>query len=116
MQNAQEVYTRLLKTKRQIKELKSELTGYYKENTEYKQLEEKMKTLRDNKKQITTSINHQYPDLVTKLDDLKIDAASDKELLNDIILTTVMKGDDVHIENEYQQAVFPIFSVTLKPE
>lgn len=116
MQNAQEVYTRILKTKKSIKEIKSELTGYYKENEEYKQLEEKMKTLRANKKQITTSINHDYPDLTTKLDDLKIDLASDKELLADIIMTKVMKGEDVQLENEYQQQMLPIFSVTLKPQ
>lgn len=116
MQNAQEVYTRILKTKKSIKEIKSELTGYYKEDSGYKQIEEKMRLYRQNKKQITTQINQQYPKLVTALDDLKIDLASDKELLNDIIMTKMMKGEDIKLENEYQQTMFPIFSVTLKPE
>lgn len=116
MQNAQEVYTRILKIKKSIKEIKSELTGYYKENQGYTELEEKMKKLRQDKKQITTSINQDFPKLITTLDDLKIDLASDKELLNDIIMTKMMKGEDIKLENEYQQTMFPIFSVTLKPE
>lgn len=116
MQNAQEVYNRILETKQKIKDIKAELKGYYQDIPEYVDLEEKLKDLRAKRKRVTLSVDNQHPDLITKLEDLKIDLASDKEMLNDIVVSTVMKGETVELQNQYQQAVLPIFSVTLKPE
>lgn len=116
MKNAQEVYDRIQNTKKEIKELKKTLTDQYEQVPEYLDIQEELKKQRAKRKLITNKVDAENPTIVTKLEDLKIDLASDKEMLNDIVVSTVMRGETVELQNQYQQAVLPIFTVTLKPE
>lgn len=114
MQNAQAIYNKIQETKKKIKNIKSFLKDQYELVSEYNEIQEQLKTLRIKRKEIMCYVHQQYPEEFTQLEDLKIDLASDKELLNDIVLSKYMKGDNIELENAYQQQVLPLFSVTYK--
>lgn len=116
MQNAQEVFNRLQENRRKIKEIKAQLNEAYMQVPEYVELKEKHKVIKEKIKGVRDDVNLGYPELITKLDDLKIDCASDQELLNDIALSTMMKGSQVEIQNEFKQQVLPIFKVIFKKQ
>lgn len=79
-------------------------------------MQEELKGLRAKRKTITNIVDRDNYDVVTKLEDLKIDLRSDKELLNDIVLLKFTKGETIELEDRKHQAVLPIFSVIMKPE
>lgn len=62
---------------------------------------------------IRKEIGSQVPDLVANIEDAKIDLKSDMELLNDIFLTKLIRGEEVKVENQNGQMFLPIFSVKL---
>lgn len=116
MQNAQEIYDRIQDTKKEIKENKDILIEQYKQTPGYNEVQEELKALRAKRKHITNAVDAQNPEVVIKLEDLKIDLASDKELLNDIILSKYMRGEHVELEDKtkYNQAMLPLFTVTMR--
>ena len=115
MQNAQEIFDRIQETKRKIKDIRTFLKSKYKEVSEYVEIQDKKKTLNQKQKLITMEVDSHYPDEITKLEDMKIDLDSDKEMLNDILLTKLMKGEDVELKNNpnRDQMMLPIFAVKL---
>ena len=114
MKNAQEVYNRIQETKTKIKDIKTFLLEQYRDNGEYVEIEEKMKTLREDKKRIVMAVDGRNPGEATMLEDLKIDFSTDKEMLTDIILSQVTKGNMIELQDEFKQDVLPFFSVVLK--
>lgn len=114
MQNAQEIYNRLSQNRRKAADIRKQLKDEYMSVDEYVDLMEQRKQLTSSMKVLKEAVNARHPELVTSLEDLKIDIASDKELLSDILLTGMMRGESVELENEYHQEVLPIFTVSLK--
>lgn len=116
MKDAQVIYNRILELKKKKRELTAILKDQYAQSPEYLELNEKIQALREKRKQVTQAIDSHNSDTVNKLDDLKIDLASEKELFNDVMLNTLVKGETVELQNEYQQAMLPIFSVSLRAD
>lgn len=88
----------------------------YEQVPEYNELMEKRKANTARLKQVKEHVNQDYQSEVTKLEDLRIDLASDQELLNDIALSTMFKGETVEVKDTYEQLYLPIFKVTFKKQ
>lgn len=116
MQQAQTIFSKLQKNKKKLAELKKQLNDEYKQNTEYLDVDLRVKTEQKKRAAIRKTIDEQFPDMVNEINDLKIDIASDKEMLNDIILSNYLKGESVELFNEYAQAQLPIFEVKFIPK
>ncbi len=114
MQNIQEVFARIQKNKKQLKDLKSAYSDALKNVQEYVEVLEKLKTLREKKKQIENTVRQDFATEFQQIEDIKIDIESDQEMLNDIALTQVMKGETVAVTDEYEQNYEPIFLVKFK--
>ena len=114
MQDIQEIFTRLQEAKKKQKDLKSAYNDALKSAQEYQEILDKAKTLRERKKQIEQTIKEQFSGELTKLEDVKIDIASDVELLSDIALTQVMKGETVQVTDSYNNSYEPLFVVRFK--
>ncbi len=114
MQNIQEVFARIQKNKKQLKDLKSAYSDALKNVQEYVELLEKLKTLREKKKQIENTVSQDFSNEFRQIEDIKIDIESDQEMLNDIALTQVMQGQTVAVTDEYEQNYEPVFSVKFK--
>ena len=114
MQNIQTVFNRIQENKNKAKELRKVYKDALESNGEFVEVREKMKTLRENKKRIETAIKEQFSHEIIKLEDLKIDLETDNELLADIALTQMLKGEALAITDKDANEYEPIFKVNFK--
>ena len=114
MATLQEIFNRIAETKKKQKDIRSAYKDALATSLEYQELTEKMKTLREKKKQIEQATKAQFSSELTKLEDYAIDLASDNELLSDAALSQLMHGEKVEVTDEYGNAFEPVFSVKFK--
>lgn len=114
MQNIQEVFIRIQENKKKLKDLKTTFKDALDSATGYKDVVDQLKTLREKKKQIENLVRENFSSEFIKMEDIQIDIQSDQEMISDIALTTVMKGETVSVKDEYEQEFEPIFSVKFK--
>jgi len=81
---------------------------------EYQDIQEEMKRLRDERKAIEEDVRTNSLGITAELEGLKLDIASDTELLADIALNMYTSGENVEITDEYDNRYVPYFRVTFK--
>lgn len=114
MQDIQEIFNRMQAIKKQQKDIRSAYKEALEVSPEYKEIDDKIKTLRERKKQIENSTKESFSGEFTKLDDFKIDLESDNVLLSDIALNKLVKGETVQVVDEYNNSYEPLFTVKFK--
>jgi predicted nuclease with TOPRIM domain len=114
MQDIQELFNRIQVTKKQAKDIRSAYKDALSSSGEYVEINEKIKTLRERKKQIEASIKSDFSGEFTKLEDYKVDLESDNTMLSDAALTKLMKGETVQVVDEYNNTYEPQFNVKFK--
>lgn len=100
--------------KKEQKDLKDMYKDALVQADEYEEIIEEIKTLREKKKQIETRVQQQLGRAWEKLDDLKREVESEKEMMNDIAITTLMKGETVEVKDEFDNPYEPIWKVNFK--
>ena len=114
MQDIQEIFNRIQEAKKKKKDLESAYKDALSTSQEYQELKDKLVAMREKKKQIEVAIKEQFSGELIKIDDLKIDIASDMEMLTDIAMTQLMKGETVEVTDQYDNEYEPIFKVSFK--
>lgn len=105
---------RVQEKKAELKDLKSVIKDMLDNSSEWQEIEEKMKALREKRKGVMQIIHDQCSSEMIKIDDLKIDIDSDQEMLNDIAMLSYTKGESIEIKDKYDNQYEPIFSVRFK--
>ena len=100
--------------KKEQKDLRDMYKDALAQADEYEELVEEIATLREKKKQIETRIQAELGRAWEKFDDLKREVETEKEMLNDIALTTLMKGETVEVKDEFDNAYEPTWKVNFK--
>ncbi len=114
MQNAQEVFNKIREMKKEQKDLRDMYKDALVQADEYEELVEEINNLREKKKQIETRIQAELGRAWEKFDDLKREVETEKIMLNDIALTTLMKGETVEVKDEYDNPYEPTWKVNFK--
>ena len=114
MADIQEIFSRIQLTKKKQKDIKATYRDALDSSAEYKEIVDKLKTLREKKKQIEMSVKAQFASEFNQLDAIKTDLESDTTLLSDAALTLLMKGGHVEVQDEYHNVYDPIFQVKFK--
>ncbi len=114
MQNIQEVFNRIQKAKEKQKELKKMYKEALEQTPGYKDIVDDYKELRDKKKQAENQVRQDFAKEFEELDDLKSDIQTDQELLSDIALNKLVKGDTVEVTDKEDNNYEPIFSIKFK--
>lgn len=114
MQNLQEIFSRVQKAKTRQKEIKEIYRDALAGTPEYGELNDKLKTLRERKKQIEQTIREQFSHELTELEDLQVDIESDNELMSDVALTQLIKGETIEIKDQYENEYEPVFNVKFR--
>ena len=114
MQDLQEIFSRIQVTKKQAKDIRSAYKDALAGSGEYVEIIEKIKTLRERKKQIENTIKNDFSGEFTKLEDFKVDLESDNTMLADAAITKMMKGEKVEVVDEYNNTYEPEFKVKFK--
>jgi hypothetical protein len=114
MHQPQLIFDRLTDLKQKAKEIKMMVKDALVALPGYVEATEKIRNIRETKKQIEQSVKQSLAVDITKLDDLQIDIAAEQELLNDASLTKLMKGETVEVEDQYGNKYEPEFKVKFK--
>jgi len=114
MADIQEIFIRIQTTKKKQKDIKSSYRDALAASGEYKEISEKIKVLRERKKQIEMAIKADFQSEFTKLDDFKIDLESDNAILADAALSKIMKGETVEVKDEYENKYEPVWAIKFK--
>lgn len=114
MHNIQEIFDRMQKARVRQKEIKLMYKDALAGTQEYTEINDKLKTLRERKKQIENTLKENFSKEITELEDLKVDLESDAELLSDAALTQLVKGETVEVKDQYENQYEPVFSVKFR--
>ena len=114
MQDLQAVFNRIQENKKKMKDLKDAYKDALSTSQQYKEVTEELKLFKEKKKEIEAAIRGQFANEFRQIEDLKIDIASDQELLSDIAMTQVMQGQTVAVTDQYENEYEPIFKVNFK--
>lgn len=114
MQDLQQVFQRIQEAKKKKKDLETAFKDALGQSLEYQEILEKQTALRERKKQIEKTIKEQFAQELMKIDDLKIDIASDIELLADLAMNKLVKGETIEVVDEYQNQYEPVFKVNFR--
>jgi len=114
MQDIQEIFIRIEEAKKKLKDLKVVYKDALSVSGEYTEIVEQAKTLREKKKSIEMAVKEQFSAEIIQIEDLKIDIASDQELLSDIAMTKFMKGETVEVSDKFENQYEPVFAVKFK--
>jgi len=114
MSNLQEVFLRIRTNRQQQKKIKEAYRDALYNSPSYKEIVDDLNELKAKKKQIESDTKAQFSSEFTKLEDMKIDLDSDLEMISDLALNQLMKGETVKVKDEYEVEYDPIFSVKFK--
>lgn len=114
MKTIQEVFDRLSEIKKQQKDCKSAYKDALDNSDNYRKVAEDLKALREKKKQLETIAQQELGDQYRKIEDLDLELKGQKEMLNDVAITSLMKGDTVEVKDQYGNAYEPVWSVSFK--
>ena len=114
MDKLQEAFNRICEIKKEQKKIKSAYRDALISSPTYKKITDELKELREKKKKFEEGIRVDFSGEFTKLEDMKIDLESEYELLNDIALTQLMKGETIKVTDQYDNSYDPVFSVKFK--
>jgi predicted nuclease with TOPRIM domain len=114
MLNIQEVFIKIREMKKEQKELRDMYKDALVQADKYEEIVEEIKVLREKKKEIEARVQSQLGRAYEKLDDLKREVESEKEMLSDIAITTLMKGETVAVKDEFENDYEPQFKVAFK--
>jgi hypothetical protein len=114
MAQLQEIFDRIKESKKEQKEIKTIYRDALATSSEYEDIVEELKTLKERKKTIEGDIRSQFSSELDKLESIKLDIATDNEMLSDIALNQLVKGEKLALTDEYDNEYEPSFSVRFK--
>lgn len=114
MANLEQVFDRISEIKKQQKDIKTSYKDALVTSQSYQDVVEELKKLKEKKKNIELAIREDFSYEFQKLEDLKIDLASEQEVLSDIALTKLMKGESIALKDKHDVEYEPVFSVKFK--
>ena len=100
MSQLQLVFDRIQKSKKEVKEIKAMYNDALNNSQEYQRIIEQQKVLKINKKVIESRVKGEFESELDKLDVLKNEIKSDSQLLSDISVAMVAKGEIIEVKDE----------------
>ncbi len=114
MRNIQEIWNSINEKKREQKQYKNMYKDALDSSHEYQEILEKLKALKDRKKQIENETKNELGNDWDKVDLLSLHIREERETLADVAISTLMKGETVQVEDQDNNPYEPVFSVRFK--
>ena len=114
MQDLQAIYARMQETKAKIKELRAQYKDALSGIPEYQTVKEKLDGYRLRKKQLETEVKKEMAGSFDALEQLKVSLVSDQQMMSDISMSKLMKGETVELTGENDSRFEPVFSVKFR--
>ncbi|MEK7150706.1 MAG: hypothetical protein AAB783_00700 [Patescibacteria group bacterium] len=114
MKNIQEVFDRIQEVRREQRELRGSYKDALENSTQYREIIEEYKKIREKKLRVEHDIQRASAAEFARLETIKNSLKTDNEMLSDIALTHLMKGESVGITDEHNNQYEPVFAVKFK--
>lgn len=111
MKNIKEIFERIQEQKREQREINKSVREALENSSEYSTVKENIERLRLKKLRMEDSARG---DLDQKMDLLKLNIKEGMQVMSDVALTTIMKGESVKLTDSDNNEYEPIFSVRFK--
>ncbi len=116
MSKIQEVFNRIQETKKEQKNIKSMYRDSLVNSESYQKTVESLRELREKKKKIESDISDDFRKEFDKLDTFKADLVNDSQILSDLAINKVSRGEKIEIMDQNNTQYDPIFSVRFKKQ
>jgi hypothetical protein len=113
MKSVQEIFDRLQDKKKQVKVVRQKYKQELASSSEHQRITEDMEKLRAKKKKYEQSIREQAGANFARIDELALAIRQDTQMLSDVALTSIMKGERVEVKDEHTEFE-PVFTVRFK--
>jgi hypothetical protein len=113
MPSLAEVYRRLQTAKKKQKDLRDMYKDALTHSKTYQEVKDELEKLLEKKRRIEAAVKADFVNEQAQIDRLRTSMDSDKQLLTDLALTQLMKGQEVEI-TEDDVSYEPIFKVNFK--
>ena len=113
MPSLADVYRRLQTAKKKQKDLRDMYKDALVHSKSYQEVKDELEKLLEKKRRIEAAVKADFVNEQAEIDKLATSMNSDKQLLTDIALTQLMKGQEVEI-TEDDVSYEPIFKVNFK--
>ncbi|MCL5666951.1 MAG: hypothetical protein M1383_04250 [Patescibacteria group bacterium] len=114
MPNLQEVFNRIRETKKTQKEIRTHYKDILTSSNEYHEITEKLRGYKLRKKQMEEEAKAELGNEFAKLEALKKDVELDGELLADLAISAMVKGETVMVTDAENNEYEPVFTVKFK--
>lgn len=108
------LHDKIQRMKGEKREIRQMIKDELQQDDRYRDVQEELKELRAERRSIKTRITESNPDLAAKLDDLKTEIKSCKELRSDIAFNMLVNNEQVEITDEKNNRYVPQFKVRFK--
>lgn len=107
----QDIFNRLQEKKKQVSVIRKKYKEELATNGEYGKIKEELEKLRAKKKQYESSLKDQAH--FARADELSLAIRNDAQMLSDMAVTNVMKGESIAVKDEYSDFE-PVFKVSFR--
>lgn len=114
MQDLNEVFKKINEEKKERKRIQEIYKDLLANSKPYQDAVDALADAKAKKQQIETSIRAEMPTEMDELDRIKQHIEANKQLMTDLALTKLMKGETVEIKDEQDTTYEPVFSVRFK--
>jgi len=114
MPQIQEIYDRIKQFKEEQKIIREAYRNELANIEEYQEIKDELDGLKQKKKEIETEVKKSMSSDFSKLEDLKLDIDTDNEMISDLAINKIMKGETVQIEDEWGNKFDPVITVRFK--
>ena len=110
----QEIFDRIQNSKKEQKKIKDMYKQALENSEEYHRITEELKQLKEKKKQIENQVKEELSSELEELEKLKKSISDDQQLLSDVALKKVSKGESVEVTDENSAQYEPVFTVKFR--
>jgi hypothetical protein len=112
--SVQDIYNQIRENKKEQKNIRKEYKDALLSANEYEETVEKMKELREKKKQIENITQDRMGSRWDELEMLKAKAVEMEELLTDVAINDLMSGKTVSVKDEFENDYEPVYKISFR--
>lgn len=114
MPELQEIFNRVKTKKHEKKQINESLRDALANSKPYQDMVEEFNRLKDKKKSLESEIKREFENDLAKIEQIKTDIQTDIQLMSDLALNSLMKGETVEVTDEFDVKYEPLFTVKFK--
>ncbi len=114
MANIQEVFASIQSSKKQQRDIRALYREALEKTSDYKDIVDEFSMLREKKKGIEKKVKAEFSREFDKLEELTESLKAEVEMMSDMVLTQLMKGEIVKVRDTYNNSYDPIVKIAFK--